>query len=566
MMRSALSPLERWILVTIGVLTVLIILLLVWGDQTVPRVRSFNWDNRVVSAQDRGLILTFNRPMDRDSVEENLAITPALPGKFSWAGRRMAYTLDDPIPYGQTFTVSLAKAQDQFKQRSIPVDSPFSSQFKSRDQAFVYLGIGEEEHQLILYNLTRQEKQILTPKDLVVVDFEPYPESDRILFSAADRVQYDQGNFDLQIYSVTTGIDYQQGVTSAEAQASEVTAGEVKLLIPSDEYQNLKFDLSPDGKAIVVQRANKKNPGVDFGLWILREGKALEPLKTEPGGDFLITPDSKSMIMAQGQGLAVLPLESEAEPLDFLPQFGRVMGLSPDGRQAAMVRFNTDYTRSLFLVTNQSKPKELWRTNGSILKVIFSPDRKILYCLGSQLLPGDTYVEEPFFLAIDLTAALESGSSEPSTSDNSTSENPVPKNQTPENQTSETPNPENLAPEPVGPQMPNSDPNSNPNSESAPESTIALESTEDPLPPEAITPLLKLPIQRNIAMSLSPDGIALLFDQVQQTDQNTAESRSVDNARLWVLPLIPDRFETKNKTLPNPEVLPLPGSNPQWLP
>jgi len=507
MLRSALSPLERWILVTIGVLTALIILVLVWGDQTVPRVRSFNWDNQVVGVQDRGLILTFNRPMDRESVEDNLAIAPPLKGKFSWAGRRMAYTLEDPIPYGQTFTVSLAQAQDQFKQRSIPPESPFSSQFKSRDQAFVYLGIGEEEHQLILYNLTRQEKQILTPKDLVVVDFEPYPDSDRILFSATDRVQYDQGNFDLQIYSVTTGIDYQQGLKTTESKPStqDTSGGQVKLLIPSDEYQNLKFDLSPDGKTIVVQRANKKNPGVDFGLWILREGKVLEPLKTEPGGDFLITPDSKSMIMAQGQGLAVLPLESEAEPLDFLPQFGRVMALSPDGRQAAMVRFNTDYTRSLFLVTNQGKPKELWRTNGSILKVIFSPDRRILYCLGSQLLPGDTYVEEPFFLAIDLMAAAES-----------------------------------------------------------------TDSTEEPLPTEAIAPLLKLPIQRNIAMSLSPDGIALLFDQVQQTDQNvppsTAQSKSIDNARLWVLPLIPDRFETQNKTLPNPEVLPLPGLNPQWLP
>ena len=304
MLRSALSPLERWILVTIGVLTALIILVLVWGDQTVPRVRSFNWDNQVVGVQDRGLILTFNRPMDRESVEDNLAIAPPLKGKFSWAGRRMAYTLEDPIPYGQTFTVSLAQAQDQFKQRSIPIESPFSSQFKSRDQAFVYLGIGEEEHQLILYNLTRQEKQILTPKDLVVVDFEPYPDSDRILFSATDRVQYDQGNFDLQIYSVTTGIDYQQGLKTTESKPStqDTSGGQVKLLIPSDEYQNLKFDLSPDGKTIVVQRANKKNPGVDFGLWILREGKALEPLKTEPGGDFLITPDSKSMIMAHGHG------------------------------------------------------------------------------------------------------------------------------------------------------------------------------------------------------------------------------------------------------------------------
>lgn len=533
MLRSNLPPLERWILTTIGVLTALIILVLLWGDQTVPRVRSFNWDNQVVGSQDQGLILTFNRPMNRQSVEANLEITPPLAGKFSWAGRRMAYTLEDPIPYGQTFTVKLAQAQDQFQQRSIPVEEPFLSQFKSRDQAFLYLGVGEEENRLILYNLTLQEKQVLTPPDLVVVDFEPYPDSDRILFSAADRVQYEQGNFDLQIYSVTTGLSYRKPSSQPQGKA---VGGQVKLLVPSDRYQNLKFDLSPDGKTIVVQRANKENPGVDFGLWILREGKPLEPLETEPGGEFLITPDSKSMIMAQGQGLAVLPLESGADPLDFLPQFGRVMGLSPDGRQAAMVRFNSDYTRSLFLVTNQGDPIELWRTNGSILKVMFSPDRETLYCLGSQLLPSETYEEEPFLLAIDLTAipqapaaATESTAVEPTVESDAESE---------------------------------TDAELDPDEETTPPETV-----ENTLPPEALTPLLKLPIQRNISMSLSPDGIAFLFDQVNENDSSAGVAApATETARLWILPLLPNGAEEKKTPLPSPEVLPLAGLHPQWLP
>jgi hypothetical protein len=442
----------------------------------------------------------------------------------------MAYTLEDPIPYGQTFTVKLAEAQDQFQQRSIPAEEPFLSQFKSRDQAFLYLGVGEEENRLILYNLTRQEKQVLTPPDLVVVDFEPYPDSDRILFSAADRVQYEQGNFDLQIYSVTTGLSYRKPSSQPQGKA---VGGQVKLLVPSDRYQNLKFDLSPDGKTIVVQRANKENPGVDFGLWILREGKPLEPLKTEPGGEFLITPDSKSMIMAQGQGLAVLPLESGADPLDFLPQFGRVMGLSPDGRQAAMVRFNSDYTRSLFLVTNQGDPTELWRTNGSILKVMFSPNREILYCLGSQLLPSETYEEEPFLLAIDLTAI-------PPTTESAATESTTVE-PTVESAETET--------------------ESDPNGETNPPETV-----ENTLPPEALTPLLKLPVQRNISMSLSPDGIALLFDQVNENDSTAASAPGIETARLWILPLLPNQAEEEKTSLPSPEVLPLAGLHPQWLP
>jgi hypothetical protein len=44
-----------------------------------------------------------------------------------------------------------------------------------------------------------------------------------------------------------------------------------------------------------------------------------------------------------------------------------VLSFARDGSAAAMVKFNTDYTRSLFLVTNQGLQKELLRTTGSIL-------------------------------------------------------------------------------------------------------------------------------------------------------------------------------------------------------
>ena len=502
---DTLSPFDRWLLTSIVSLSLIIGLVLLWGDQTIPKVRSFNWDNQVVQAKERALIFTFNRPMDRASGEENLELNPTLPGKFSWAGRRMAYTLDNPLPYGEQYTVSLTQAKDFYQRRSIPNDQPFLAQFRSRDRAFIYLGVeGEEESRLILYNLTRQEKQILTPSDLVVVDFEPYPQSDRILFSAADRTQYQKGEFNLKVYTVTTGIEY----AKADATPSQnlPKAGEIKLLIDSDAYQNLKFDLSPDGKTILIQRANKENPGVDFGLWILRENRPLEPLKTQPGGEFLITPDSQAIVIAQGQGVAVIPLgtkeKSEAEPLDFLPQFGRVLTLSPTGSQAAMIRFNTDYTRSLFLVTNQGQPIELWKTNGSIFNATFDTTNRILYCLGSQLLPGDEYQEEPLLLAIDLVAALKS------------------------------------------PQTP------------------------------IVTPLLRIPNQREIFTSLSPDGLALLFDQLELTQDNgsdptaprSSDSQVIRNSRLWILPLFPDRFQQPNLPLSAPEPLPLSGLRPQWLP
>ncbi len=53
--------------------------------------------------------------MDHASVEKNLVIDPPLPGKFSWTGRRLAYTLTSPIPYGEKYHLQIEGAREQFR-------------------------------------------------------------------------------------------------------------------------------------------------------------------------------------------------------------------------------------------------------------------------------------------------------------------------------------------------------------------------------------------------------------------------------------------------------------------
>jgi hypothetical protein len=217
---------------------------------------------------------------------------------------------------------------------------------------------------------------------------------------------------------------------------------------------------------------------------------------TEPGGDFLITPDSTAVAVAQGQGVAILPLEADAKkPLDFLPQFGMVLDFAQDGSEAAMVKFNTDYTRSLFLVTNSGIQKQLLRTTGSIVSAQFDPRSVTLYCLLTQLLKGETYEEQPYLAAIDLKTGRQ-------------------------------------------------------------------------------TPLVVLPNQRDVQMSLSPDGLGLIFDQLQTSVASsssganlprTNEGEAIATSRLWLLPL-PNTLDTNISTPLQPEQLPLPGFRPQWLP
>jgi hypothetical protein len=398
-----IQPLDGIAIAVMLLLSVLIGLIIWKGDVVKPMVRTFTWENQQIGAEDLSFSLTFSRPMDSKSIEENLKIDPPLAGKTSWAGRRMVYTLLTPAPYGTKYQVKLEKGQDKYSQAEGKnrVMQPFTGSFSTRNRVILYIGANPEvQGQLVLYNLTQEQKKVLTPKDLIVMDFEPFPNGEKILFSARSAKNPDL--LSAQLYTVTTGISSQIGTEIA-------AAGKVDLILDNKEYQNLKFDLSADGKIIVIQRGKRDNPG-DFALWYLstsNDNSAEKPtpkrLQGQPGGDFLITPDSKAVAVSQGQGTAIVSLDGDSnKPLDFLPQFGLVQAFSKDGSQAAMVKFNTDYTRDLFLVTNQGVQKQLLKTTGSILSCQFDPASPSLYCLVTQLISKEQYIEQPYLVSIDL--------------------------------------------------------------------------------------------------------------------------------------------------------------------
>lgn len=377
------QPLDRAAWLSIGVLTVLIVLLIFVGDSTKPQVRSFSWSNQRVGVEDTAFILNFNRPMDWESVAKGLTLNPPLSGKVSWSGRRFAYTLNEPIPYGKSFTVSLQGATDKHGKPAVP----FQETFSSRELAYAYVGnSGEEAGKIVLVKQAKGDKTILTPQTLSVIGFKPYQEGDHILFTARE------GNStNANLYRVTTGLDPKQ------------PAAKIEKVLDGKEYQILKFDLSADGERIVLQRAGLNNVGA-VGLWQLKPDGKLEQLKIQNAGDFLIAPDSRTVVVAQGQGLAIVPLDetSGGAPLDFLPQYGMVMNFSRDGAAAAMVKFNTDFTRSLFLVNIQGTQKELLRDRSSILDAVFTPQQNAVYCILTRLKPGEGYQELPYLARIDL--------------------------------------------------------------------------------------------------------------------------------------------------------------------
>jgi hypothetical protein len=488
-----LQTLDKTAIALMAMLLLFIGILISTGDHTSPKVKEFSWNNQTIGAEDTAFTLTFSRPMDRASVEANLKTDPLLPGKVSWAGRKMVYTLLNPALYGREYQVKLQQAYQHFPgaegKREGNLIQPFTGNFKVRDRAFAYIGVeGQEKGRLILYNLTRKTKLILTPEELAVTDFKFYPQGDRILFSAESWVDRAPGSFNQQIYTVTTGID----PNNANAKF-----GELKLVLDSQAYQNLRFDLSADGKTIVVQRLNRANLS-EFGLWVLRDGQPPLSLGGQPGGEFIMAPDGASLAIAQAQGVAILSLNPGEKALDFLPKFGTVLSFSRDGGAAAMVKFNNDYSKSLYYVNNQGIQAEIARTSGSVLDAKFDPTGTSIYALLTDLqqIKGeqgeDEYQEQPYLAVINL---------------------------------------------------------------------------EKP----KVKPLLLLPQQRDIQMTISPDGLGILFDRVVTTpgippdkSLTTKDGQTISNSQLWFLPINPANLQA---TVPvPPEKLPLAGFDPLWLP
>ncbi len=203
-------PLDRVALPLMGGLVVASLLLVLLGDHATAKVQNFSWQEHTVGADNTAFVMTFSRPMEPDSVAANLQIVPFLPGRVSWAGRRMAYTLDVPIPYGEQYEIRLPEARDRFS--ADDDDAPFESftgAFRSRDRAMVYVGTqGDEAGRLVLVNFsTGGDALILTPETLRVLDFEPYPLGDRILFSAMDATATAEANLTPTLYTVATGFN-----------------------------------------------------------------------------------------------------------------------------------------------------------------------------------------------------------------------------------------------------------------------------------------------------------------------------------------------------------------------
>ena len=400
--KKGLLPIDLAVMTAIGGFSILIGAVLIVGDRSMPRALEFSWQDRQIGVQNETFTLTFNRPMNWASVENALTIEPPLPGKLSWNSQTLAYTLTDLPVYGTTYRIALegAKEQPLATNREAKTLKPLQMEIETRDRAFAYLGVeGEEKGRLLLYNKTQQKKIPLTPLDITVTNFQPYPDGDRILFSAYDR-QDTAATARQQLYSVTTGLNYQQ-------DRETLSYGRIQRVLGGENYQNLQFDLARNGENAVVQRINRQNPS-DSGLWILPKNGNPRPLGIQ-GRTFKISPDGRSVAVAGNLGISLVPLTPDAPDREFFPGYDRVVAFATGKRrQIIALKSNRDLTRSLFTIGDRGREREILNTTGAILDCQFEPrEEQLLYCLRTEPLNPNSTFERPILSIINIATGTD---------------------------------------------------------------------------------------------------------------------------------------------------------------
>ena len=83
----------------------------------------------------KNISLTFNQPVDKNSVQERFTISPNVAGTFSWSGNTLYYNLSENLAYGTKYTVSIASGIKSLY--GIDSSSVISSSFTTKKQIFL---------------------------------------------------------------------------------------------------------------------------------------------------------------------------------------------------------------------------------------------------------------------------------------------------------------------------------------------------------------------------------------------------------------------------------------------
>ena len=352
-------------------LTLVIGFLLIRGDQSYPRVVDTNLKNESLPLSTNQIVLTFNRNMDHASVENHFSITPKIEGKFSWIGKKMAFSFKESLASNQSISIELSQAEDELGN----LMQSYQKNYQTQSQFLYFIGSEKDQKdQLVGFDLNQEKTTILSPKNLVIKDFRVHPDQNLIYL-----------------------LGYKKSADETKNNLYELDrkSGRLKVLVDGQKEYIFAFELSPDGN-ILLARKGSINPYdqsslVDPGsLWtyeINRQKWTIFWNKELYGSEFYFSPDSNYLVGRMITGdITILPVIENPDKVVYLENYAGNYNLSPNGRQLVFVDFPDPFSpNDLLLRNNDGTTQTLVEKGGQIQFPIFNKNGNRIYFLMSKV-------------------------------------------------------------------------------------------------------------------------------------------------------------------------------------
>jgi Tol biopolymer transport system component len=156
--------------------------LLIAAALSAPRLISFLPADSTSRVSGTALLhLTFNQPMDRDSVVSHLVMEPRPPGTFSWEGRVLTFRPGEPWPSGGRVDVRLRAGA--LSARGLPLLTDVAWSFEVGEPRILYLWPAGGSAELYARTLDSAEPAALT-ETAGVLDYSLSADGSAVVYSA----------------------------------------------------------------------------------------------------------------------------------------------------------------------------------------------------------------------------------------------------------------------------------------------------------------------------------------------------------------------------------------------
>lgn len=125
-----IDPFDRYMLAVVGTLLLVLSAIIALGDNIGANVDDVSPSDGALVANSTDIRITFEQPMDRDSVAEAFSIEPDVEGTFRWRINTMIFTPDVPLIAGEDYVFRLSKSARSLTGRRLnePIEVAFTTQ------------------------------------------------------------------------------------------------------------------------------------------------------------------------------------------------------------------------------------------------------------------------------------------------------------------------------------------------------------------------------------------------------------------------------------------------------